>query len=120
MPRLRDDRFRQQGQTLAFEMDGEVRQAIAGESIAAALIAAGKLDFRRDKSGAPRGPLCGMGVCLECEVVVDGAVKRACLTKVSLGMVVRSLDFRVPLQQSVAAAAREERLQLYGDRKSVV
>ena len=92
-------------------MDGEVRQAIAGESIAAALIAAGKLDFRRDKSGAPRGPLCGMGACLECEVVVDGAVTRACLTKVTAGMVVRSLDFRVPLQPSVAAASRELLLQ---------
>ena len=92
-------------------MDGEARQAIAGESIAAALIAAGKLDFRRDKSGAPRGPLCGMGVCLECEVVVDGAVTRACLTKVTPGMVVRSLDFRVPLQPSVAAASREHTRQ---------
>ncbi len=111
MPRLRDDRFRQQGQPLAFEMDGEVHQALAGESIAAALIAAGKLDFRRDKSGAPRGPLCGMGVCLECEVAVDGAVKRACLTKVSPGMVVRSLDYRVPLPRSLAAAPRAEHLQ---------
>jgi glycine/D-amino acid oxidase-like deaminating enzyme len=113
MPRLRDERFRQQGQVLDFEMDGEIRHAIDGESIAAALIAAGHLEFRRDKSGAPRGPLCGMGVCLECEVTVDGAVRRACLTKVRHGMRVRSLDFRVPLPpaQSVAPTVRTEPLQ---------
>lgn len=114
MPRLRDDRFRQQGQVLAFEMDGEAHHAIEGESIAAALIAAGHLKFRRDKSGAPRGPLCGMGVCLECEVAVEGgAVQRACLTKVHNGMVVRSLDFRVPLPaaQPLAATTRAERMQ---------
>jgi glycine/D-amino acid oxidase-like deaminating enzyme len=113
MPRLRDDRFRQQGRPLDFEMDGEVRHAIEGESIAAALIAAGQLEFRRDKSGAPRGPLCGMGVCLECEVSVDGAVRRACLTKARAGMIVRSLDFRVPLPaaRDVAAPARGAPLQ---------
>ncbi len=98
---------------LTFEMDGEIRQAIEGESIAAALIAAGHFEFRRDKSGAPRGPLCGMGVCLECEVAVDGdGVRRACLTKVRHGMVVKSLDFRVPLPRAPAAATSSpERVQ---------
>ena len=38
-------------------------------------------------TGTPRGPLCGMGVCLECDVTVDGRTgTRACLTRVSDGM----------------------------------
>lgn len=112
MPRLRDDRFRPQGQPVTFEMDGATHGAIEGESIAAALIASGRLAFRRDKSGAPRGPLCGMGVCLECEVSVDGGIRRACLTKVRAGMVVRSLDFRVPLASArTSATARTGSLQ---------
>jgi len=104
MPRLQSSRFRQHGEPLEFVMDGERCMAVAGETIAAALIASGRISFKRDKQGRPRGPLCGMGVCFECEVSVDGVPARACLTKVRAGMQLRSLDYRVDCAASVSAA----------------
>ena len=68
-------------------VDGERIEAAAGETLAAALTAAGKSTFRLTKSGAPRGLFCGMGVCFDCCVTVDGrADERACLTRVRSGM----------------------------------
>lgn len=36
----------------------------------------------------PRGMYCGMGVCFECMVEVDGTPRRACLTDTADGMIV--------------------------------
>jgi sarcosine oxidase subunit alpha len=56
-------------------------------SVAAALLNAGVLGFRRSVSGEPRGPLCGMGTCQECRLTIDGsAQQRACLRTVRQGM----------------------------------
>jgi sarcosine oxidase subunit alpha len=50
-----------------------VRVEVAeGSSVAAALISAGKSVFRISSSGKGRGPLCGIGICFECRVTVDG------------------------------------------------
>jgi sarcosine oxidase subunit alpha len=47
---------------------------VSSEStVAAAILTAGECVFRRSVSGEPRGPLCGMGVCMECRVRIDGA-----------------------------------------------
>ena len=71
--------------------DGREIEALPGETIAAALAAAGVTAVRAARSGAPRGPFCGMGVCFDCLVTVDGRPsQRACLTKVAAGMDVRS------------------------------
>src|SRR5262249_10936533 len=71
--------------------DGTEIEALPGETIAAALAAADIVAVRRARSGAPRGPYCGMGVCFDCLVTVDGRPsQRACLTKVAPGMDVRS------------------------------
>lgn len=72
--------------TILFE--GEPIQAREGESVAAALLAAGILDFRTTAvSGAPRGPFCMMGACFDCLAVVDGVGGvQTCLVPVSAGM----------------------------------
>jgi len=58
----------------------------AGASVAAA-IAQVTMQFRRSVSRAKRAPLCGMGVCFECRVQVDGVAHvRACMTTVTEGM----------------------------------
>ena len=76
---------------VAIEVDGARVEAYPGESVATALLAAGVRAFRRTPSGAPRGPLCNMGVCFECVVTVDGEPGvRACATQVREGMSVET------------------------------
>ena len=69
------------------EVDGQAVPARPGQTIAAALIAVGRTAFSHTPSGAPRGIFCGMGVCFDCLVTVDGlADQRACVTPVRPGM----------------------------------
>lgn len=69
------------------QVNGKVVRVRAGVSLAAALLDAGEPVFRRSVGGSPRGPLCGMGVCFECRVTIDGvAHRRACLEPVVPGM----------------------------------
>ncbi|HET7321887.1 MAG TPA: (2Fe-2S)-binding protein [Longimicrobiaceae bacterium] len=73
--------------TVEIELDGRLLRVPSDGSLAAALMNAGVTGFRTSMSGAPRGPLCGMGVCYECRVSVDGAAhRRACLEPVRAGM----------------------------------
>jgi len=70
-----------------FTVDGRPAEARRGESLLAALWNAGRLAVRSSVSGEPRGPLCGMGICFECRVAIDGAPhRRACLETVRDGM----------------------------------
>ena len=68
--------------------DGREVPARAGESLAAALLAAGIITFRETPvSGAPRGPLCMMGACFDCLVTVeDEENMQACLVPVRPGL----------------------------------
>jgi len=43
-----------------------------GTTVAAAVAISGVSAFRRSVTGEPRGPLCGMGICYECRVTIDG------------------------------------------------
>ena len=67
-------------------VDGRELRASSGESVAAALLNAGVTTLRTSVQGMPRGPVCGMGVCFECRVRIDGTIVRACLTPVREGM----------------------------------
>jgi predicted molibdopterin-dependent oxidoreductase YjgC len=73
-----------------FTFDGEDIAAEPGKSVGAALIAAGHLAWRTTRhAGAPRGVFCGIGICFDCLVVVNGRPnQRACLTEVRDGDVV--------------------------------
>lgn len=68
--------------------EGRTIEAWPGESIAAALINAGETGMRKTALGEPRGLWCGMGVCGECRVVVDGEVRRACMEMARPGQMV--------------------------------
>ena len=77
--------------TVSFSYDGQTLAALEGETIAAALAAAGIRTLRHTRDGQRRGIYCGMGACQECLVTVDGrASQRACMTKVEAGQVVSS------------------------------
>ncbi|WP_243741055.1 (2Fe-2S)-binding protein [Streptomyces sp. 8K308] len=73
-------------------VDGVPHEVWAGQTVAAVLVGAGTWALRRNPvTGEARGPFCGMGVCLECEVTVDGrAAVRACLEHVAEGMEIRT------------------------------
>ena len=63
----------------------------AGSMVAAAVLEAGVSSFRRSVSGEARGPLCGMGICFECRVNVNGVAHvRSCQTLCENGMDVRT------------------------------
>ena len=56
-----------------------------------AVARAGVTTFRRSVTGEPRGPLCGMGICFECRVTVDGRPHvRSCQVLCRPGMEVRT------------------------------
>jgi D-hydroxyproline dehydrogenase subunit gamma len=69
------------------QVDGDTLLATKGSTVAAALLNAGKYMLRSSVTGEPRGPVCGMGVCYECRVTIDGvAHQRACMRIVADGM----------------------------------
>ena len=80
------------GKQVEIEVDGEKVLAYEGESIAAALLASGKRALRMTpKNGTPRGMFCGMGICFDCVMTVDGMPSvRTCVTPVKAGMVVET------------------------------
>lgn len=68
-------------------VDDQRMAARPADTIAAALVRSGRLSWRSDLAGAPRGMFCGIGTCFDCTLTVDGQPGvRACLTPVRPGM----------------------------------
>lgn len=62
-----------------------------GTMVSTAVAMAGVSGNRRSVSGEPRGPLCGMGICFECRVTIDGRAHcRSCQVVSRPGMEVRT------------------------------
>lgn len=74
----------------ALHIDGKEIEALPGHTIAAALWRAGIMSWRRTRVEAePRGVFCGIGVCFDCLVTVNGRPnQRACLVPANAGDVV--------------------------------
>jgi hypothetical protein len=70
------------GQPFVIQVNGAPVTAYPGETIAAVLLASGWQMFRHSAlSGEPRGPFCGMGLCFDCLVTLNGQPNvRACVT----------------------------------------
>ena len=79
-------------QPLTIQVDGETVQAYAGEMVATVLVALGRRTFRHtDRHHEPRGLFCGMGICYDCLVTIDGEENvRACITPVAEGMTIET------------------------------
>jgi sarcosine oxidase subunit alpha len=74
-------------ETVTLSINGKSVAVAAGTTVAVAILSAGESAFRHSVAGEPRGPLCGMGVCFECRVTVDGAPHcRSCQTVCRDGM----------------------------------
>jgi predicted molibdopterin-dependent oxidoreductase YjgC len=83
-----DPRGLTRGAPVRIDLDGGPVVAFEGETIAAALLAAGTRATRiTRRGGRPRGLFCGIGACHDCLVRVDGSPPvRSCLTPVRDGM----------------------------------
>jgi predicted molibdopterin-dependent oxidoreductase YjgC len=80
-----------EGGRFLIEVDGRAVEVEPGQTVAAALLAAGIFAFRRTLSGEPRGIFCGMGVCFDCLVTINGLPdQRACLITASPAMRVKT------------------------------
>jgi len=77
---------------IEFTFDGENISAITGQSVAAALFAANQRALRKTRfNNNERGVFCGIGVCFDCLVVIDGITnQRACLIEARPGMKVQT------------------------------
>jgi sarcosine oxidase subunit alpha len=80
----------QRGKRVLLTVNGRPVLAYSGETLFAVLCAEGILALRpasKKETEAARGGFCGMGVCQECRVMVDGLPdQRACMTEVRDGM----------------------------------
>ena len=78
-------------ETVHLDFEGQTIEADAADSLAAALVAAGILDFRESMlDGSPRGPHCLIGNCFDCLLEVDGQANvQSCREPVRSGMRVR-------------------------------
>ena len=75
---------------LCLHVDDHAVEVPDGSNVAAAIARAATF-FRRSRNGEPRAPLCGMGVCFECRVRIDGVPhRRACITPAVAGMQVQT------------------------------
>jgi len=78
---------------VTLSVNGQPVSVPAGTLVAAAVALAGVTRFRASIHGEPRGPLCGMGVCFECRLTINGQPHfRSCLTVCEEGMEVRTDD----------------------------
>lgn len=75
------------GAAFELEIDDQPVTAYPGETIATVMIASGQRLLRNSSvSGEPRGLNCGMGICFECLVTVNGRPNlRACITPAQPG-----------------------------------
>jgi predicted molibdopterin-dependent oxidoreductase YjgC len=83
----------QGGLPITLTFDGQPVRAVAGDSVGAALTRAGVRSWRTTRHNArPRGLFCGIGVCYDCLLTVDGlANQRACLVPAIDGMELQSI-----------------------------
>jgi sarcosine oxidase subunit alpha len=76
---------------IEIRVNGTPVRVPAGTVLAAALARSGVTRFRRSVLGEPRGLLCGVGICFECRVTLNGqAQQRSCQTLCEEGMEVRT------------------------------
>ncbi|NHI15661.1 (2Fe-2S)-binding protein [Microbacterium excoecariae] len=87
----------------ALTFDGSPVPFRDGQTVGGALMAAGISSWRTTRrGGAPRGLFCGIGVCYDCLVTVDGDhAQRACVTPARAGQVVESADPHTPVSERV-------------------
>ena len=106
------------GGRIKFTFENEPVEGLTGESVSAALTAAGYRLLRQAGPGDCRGVFCGMGVCQECLVEIDGrGGQRACMTELRAGMHIRRHD---PATAALAPLGLRPTAEIAPERRDVV
>ncbi len=78
-------------ETIALSVNGHRLIVPEGSTVATAISLSGATTFRRSVTNQPRAPLCGMGICFECRVTINGQPHaRSCQIVCRSGMEVRT------------------------------
>ena len=92
------------GEEVEISFAGRKIRTLGGQSVLAALVAAGEKICRVTPAGLGRGMFCGMGTCQDCVVDIDGAGnQRACMTLVRDGMAVERSEARPETSAALSA-----------------
>jgi aerobic-type carbon monoxide dehydrogenase small subunit (CoxS/CutS family) len=84
-------------------VNGRAVSVPVGTVAAAAIAMAGVTAFRSSVRGQPRGPICGMGICMECRATVNGQpLRRTCLMVCEQGMEINT-EVTASIASAVAA-----------------
>ena len=76
---------------ISVAVNGGNMSVTEGTSVLAAILSSGTATVRRSVNGEPRGALCGMGVCFECRVTINGERhRRSCQILCRQGMDIRT------------------------------
>lgn len=77
---------------IEFTFNGELIRAVSGQTVGAAILESGKRSLRKTRfENKPRGMFCGIGICFDCLVSINGvANQRACLVQVLPNMNVQT------------------------------
>ncbi|HEY1499288.1 MAG TPA: (2Fe-2S)-binding protein [Acidobacteriaceae bacterium] len=79
-------------QSVSLIVNGSLLSVAPGTTVAAAVLMSGTMT-RASVSGETRGPLCGMGICFECRVTIDGIPhQRSCQILCTEGLRVTTPD----------------------------
>jgi hypothetical protein len=83
---------------IEISLDGQAVSGLHGQTIAGVVLGSGRLAWRRTSAdGRPRGLFCGIGVCFDCIVTVNGERDvRACQRRAAEGDVVESQHDELP------------------------
>lgn len=82
-------------ESVTITVNGTAVSVPSGTTVAAAILIAGQ-SFRRSVRGELRGPLCGMGICFECRVAINGIPHcRSCQTLCEPGMQVNTDEWEL-------------------------
>jgi len=80
----------EQDGAVAIRVNGVPVKVSSGTTVAAAILMT-EVSTRKSVSGEPRGPLCGIGVCFECRVIINGMPhQRSCQILCVQGMEVQT------------------------------
>ncbi len=76
---------------ISVTINDHITEVNPGISVAAAIALSGNPVTRISVTGQTRAPVCGMGICMECRVSIDGLAQQlACQTLCLEGMQIRT------------------------------